>query len=313
VGHRHAAKREDIDESLRLPPLQTALSPAAAVTPREGDARRLATPASAGLGNLGGREGTGTTQQEQIMSIAFTRKLAMLAKLYAPLPRVPPGATVPRGPIIALEGPKAGILAQVGRTVEKALQVSEDVHLKTWINENPGDVFVPGEGSVYTMVTTELRDRVEPIFKSILQWHNRSKEMVHHIEGGTEVQSVKRETGDAVTGGQTPVALIRDGFSLTMSDMFACSTRLSQSKGAAEHWEWMANLWRDVAGPDLIVYVKPSSEEEIHELGPVDFQRQIGTIVVRTGINKSLEDATERRIAFEVIEWMRDGWIRERV
>jgi hypothetical protein len=57
--------------------------------------------------------------------------------------------------------------------------------------------------------------------------------------------------------------------------------------------------------------VKPSLEDEIAKCGTVDSYK--GLMVVRVAVGKDLDDATERRIVFEVIEWVRGGSFREKL
>jgi hypothetical protein len=72
----------------------------------------------------------------------------------------------------------------------------------------------------------------------------------------------------------------------------------------------MATLWRGIVAADLVVYVKPSLDEEIATYGPVEVLD--GLIIIRIAVGKSLDEATERRLAFEVVEWVRGGTFRER-
>lgn len=272
------------------------------------------------------------------MSIPYDKKLAVLGKICPRLPRQEGGTPGPdsRGPIIVVEGLEDDLLSYVGKIVEEALLVSpEEIALRTWVNEVPSDVPpIPREGErgEDAKSPVELQDLLPSIFGAILKWHENSKEMVKHIQSSShpdqkveEVEEEKsdrkdQESGDGSSGSPaplktssaTPVALVRGGFSLTTSERFACSTSQSLSNyNARDHWQWMATLWRGVPGPDLVIYIKSSSESDAGDSRNIDYLKQLGVIVVTISKDRRLGEGDERRLAFEVIEWMRSGWIRD--
>ncbi|KAK3304061.1 uncharacterized protein B0T15DRAFT_228473 [Chaetomium strumarium] len=57
-----------------------------------------------------------------------------------------------------------------------------------------------------------------------------------------------------------PIAFLPSGFSLTLSDRFACAAPISDAYAPVDHWQWMATLWRGIVGPDLVVYVSPLAQ-----------------------------------------------------
>lgn len=57
----------------------------------------------------------------------------------------------------------------------------------------------------------------------------------------------------------------------------------------------------------------PSDEDEMKKFGTVEISKRMGLITVRTPKGQSLDEATERRLAFELIEWTRDGSFRMEV
>jgi HMG box factor len=132
-----------------------------------------------------------------------------------------------------------------------------------------------------------------------------------------------------------PIALLPSGFSLTLSDRFACSIPITDAYEAVDHWQWMATLWRGIVGADLVVYVHSSATDGGESGAP-------GGGVLGTGTNGSVEvrnaslmvvkvplatavgnvegpqgagavpldDKIERRLGFEVVEWVRSGgWV----
>lgn len=316
------------DESLRLPPLQTTIPPPSPAT-READARYGYTPITSAVpANI-----KDLPPQEQIMSIQLSKKLGVLSKICPPLPRsaqvtgaLPQG----RGPIIAVEGPNDNLVREVGRSVEKALLVAPKdiahIALEVWHNDFPVNIPIHDEiGSDRDDATVELRDVIPSIFQCIVEWHGKSKKMSRHVQSGQEnfatgVRSPTLPRSASSSGSNDndssklslPVALIQGGFSLTVSDKFACCTSHSVSNYApVDHWQWMATLWRGIIGTDLVVYVKPSTEEEMNKSKNVEVSEKQNAITVRLAPNRGLDEATERRLSFEVIEWMRSGWIRD--
>lgn len=324
--------RNPYDESLRLPPLQTA-GPMSPTTAPEVDIRQLQTPVT-GLGISTPRDPQARSVEAMVMSIPFLRKLSVLAKInHTAIGAIEPGSkgAEKRGAVIAIEGPKPRMLKQVGTLIERSLLLSNEVALKTWGKEPDGESSSERRGSHSEEETPEPSNQFASCFETMIHWHKKSREMVKHITSQTEsVPGSKRERDSAspisrrgsveednASKGsrddgaktKTPVALIKEGFSLTLSDEFACSVPISDAYAPVDHWQWMATLWRGTVGPDLVVYVKPSLEDEIAKLGTVDLRE--GLMVVRIAVGKDLDEATERRVAFEVVEWVRGGSFRE--
>ncbi len=113
-----------------------------------------------------------------------------------------------------------------------------------------------------------------------------------------------------MSSSKVPIALMKEGYSLTISDKFASNTSNSDLYSAEDHWQWMANMWRGIPNADLVVYAQPSEEDEIKKFGAVEFAKGMGLIVVRIPSGTNIDEATERRMAFELVEWMRDGAFR---
>ncbi|KAI1506107.1 hypothetical protein F5X99DRAFT_426145 [Biscogniauxia marginata] len=109
-----------------------------------------------------------------------------------------------------------------------------------------------------------------------------------------------------------PVAVLADGYSLTYSDRYAGALHVSDAYRADDHWQWVATLWRGVVGADLTVYVKraasAASAANEAELC-VEFANP-AVLVLRVGGGGNgggLDEKTERRLGFEIMEWVRGG------
>ncbi|KAM0553846.1 hypothetical protein ACHAPJ_007192 [Fusarium lateritium] len=330
----HRGRHASYDESLRLPPLQTP-GPMSPTTAPEVDIRQLQTPVT-GLGISNTRDPQARSVEAMVMSIPFTRKLSVLAKInHTPISTLDPGSpgVENRGAIIAIEGPKPRMLKQVSMLVERALLSSNEVALRTWGKASGEEPDNERRGSHSDGEPPEPKDNFASCFETMIHWHEKSREMVKHItsqpermvsskrerdtespisrRGSTDSDYAPKGSRDEGSKSKTPVALIKEGFSLTLSDSFACTVPISDAYAPVDHWQWMATLWRGTVGPDLVVYVKPSLEEEIAKLGTVDFHKNPGLMVVRIAVGKDLDEATERRVAFEVVEWVRGGTFRE--
>lgn len=143
--------------------------------------------------------------------------------------------------------------------------------------------------------------------RTIMEWHTKSAEIVKHVT----TTPLSTSTDDRSASPKlTPVALIPGGFSLTLSDKFASSVAITDPYSPVDHWQWMATLWRGIVGPDLVVYVRSmTAEETARNSGTVEY-RAPGVMVVKAAGDK-VDEKTERRLAFEVMEWVRAGSFRD--
>ncbi|WYZ37368.1 hypothetical protein EsH8_II_000874 [Colletotrichum jinshuiense] len=335
--HPYAGGRGSaFDESLRLPPLQTQTSPP---LNREGEAndRPSAHPAT-GLGIMNPRDSYAQSLEAMVMTIPFLSKLKVLQKISPTL--APPGPTSPdietRGAVIAVEGADPRQLEQVGTAIHRSLLSLSEIHLETWSEEPSATLPVlSGEedakmndtasvGSSRKSSQSQPSLQASELFSNYMQtmmkWHEKSRQIVKHISTrpgfGPDGPPLVRRSSDGEAVGsrhnsmsasntmKTPIALLPAGFSLTISDKYACMIPISDSYAPVDHWQWMSTLWRGIIGPDLVIYVKAVAEDEVTRGGAVEF-RGPGVMLVRIAQNKSLDEKTERRISFEVVEWIR--------
>nr|XP_036585816.1 hmg box transcriptional protein [Colletotrichum truncatum]KAF6796007.1 hmg box transcriptional protein [Colletotrichum truncatum] len=342
-SHTYAgsSRGSTFDESLRLPPLQTQSSPPLG---RDGDSndRPSAHPAT-GLGIVNARDAYAQSIEAMIMTIPFLNKLKVLQKISPTL--APPGPTSPdietRGAVIAVEGAGSRQLEQVGAVIHKSLLSLGEIDLKIW-SEAPNtplsatsaeeDVKMNDTASVaisrkssQSQPGLQASEMFSNYMQTMMKWHERSREIVKHITTkpglGTDGHLPSRRASEGETVGsrqssisvpdssKTPIALLPAGFSLTISDKYACMIPISDSYAPVDHWQWMSTLWRGVIGPDLVIYVKTVTEDEATR-GAVEF-RSPGIMLVRIAHGKPLDEKAERRICFEVIEWIRGASFQE--
>ncbi|KAJ9133585.1 HMG box protein [Pleurostoma richardsiae] len=309
------------------------------------------------------RESQARSIEAMVMSIPYLNKLKVLGRISPPL--APPGppaspAAETRGPVIAVEGAVPRLLRAVGRVVERTLEGSGECALRVW-SDGGGGGPVPLSGNSSSSAASEdagpsaagaaaegqspekdksrstslssasgAVDGFQRYMQTIMEWHDKSREMVKHVTTETSPEKqdqqpgVKGESSSAGPGRDSsdapkrqqqqqqllPVALVPDGFSLTLADRFACSVPIADSYAPVDHWQWMATLWRGIVGPDLVVYVRSATEDEVARLGGVDFKTP-SVMVVRVNEARGLDEKTERRLAFEVMEWVRSGNLKE--
>lgn len=304
-------RHSGFDESLRLPPLQTSMSPTHArhsmthMLPAPNF--ELSSPDEIHSGN----------QEEAVMAIPLVRKLGLLSRMSRPIaassPRDKSSSNYRRGAFVTVEGPNPRILHAVGQAVEKYLLACSEVHLRGWIGDaEAGDSAIESDRHYKRsdMEGSPDGDGSFPsYFRTVMSWQERSREITDFVSRGEQQQQDERsKSADKIA-----VALIKEGFSLTLADRFACTTPIADWFSPQDHWQWMASLWRGIPSPDLIVYAKPSDEEEIKQRGSVEFIKQAGLMVIRISDGKPVDEAIERRLSFELMEWIREGSFREEV
>lgn len=332
LNRRHSG----FDESLRLPPLQTSIPPSPSKSPAV-DSRHVGIP-STRLNVSPATEPHSTSLETMATKEpSLTQRLNILSSITSPLPSA--GRHGPRGDkrgaFIAVEGKaNQSLLDEVGRSIEKAIVAGGDVALKVWSAESDEHEGV----SVKTPARVEKGDDVDAdhvlssYFETILSWRQKSKQISHHISGGcnewhaqdqnqekdakvaqalsTEACTPPEDDRGPAVAPKTPVALVKGGFSLTIADKYASAMTSSDKYTLVDHWKWIASLWRGIPNPDLAVYVEECAEDDGTKPGILDSSKDNGLIVVRVPVGKGLDEATERRMAFEVMEWVREGTFR---
>lgn len=258
-----------------------------------------------------------------------------------------------RGPVIAIEGASAAMMRKVVPVIERALRQSGECETKIWTDSSsakqkdapgarsPGsrsdgeDVEMSGtrdkdkdkdstesrSGSVGNGgagSSSTKKDASGPVcsdphamgtfnyLQTIMEWHSKSAEIIKHV-------TTKQPAPASSSTPLLPVALIPDGFSLTLSDKFASTVAITDPYSPVDHWQWMATLWRGIVGADLVVYVRASTSEELARSGSSAVEyRAPGIMIVRVDAEKgTVDEKTERRLAFELMEWVRAGSFRD--
>ncbi|KAI0100698.1 hypothetical protein F4776DRAFT_658234 [Hypoxylon sp. NC0597] len=325
------------DESLRLPPLQTQIpnSPAMSPDTSSGRASTAVQPAhGTGLGIVNGTNGPPRQPQPVPPRWSFLLKLEVLRSISPPLK--PPGPGGPlfetRGPLIAVEGAAPSVLKEVALVVEKALSVSGEYAVKTWKDDTQAQ---PSGGEVEGRIRSESSESqqqsrentpskrpglISPLATYVarmLKWHKTSEDLIKYItsnpspasEADTEMgegDKPAEDTRPKSSNPRLPVAVVSDGYSLTVSDRYASMLHVNDAYRADDHWQWVATLWRGIVGADLTIYVKRVGEAEVQGNNCVEFANA-AVMILRMAEGKGVDEKLERRLGFEIMEWVRNG------
>lgn len=122
-----------------------------------------------------------------------------------------------------------------------------------------------------------------------------------------------------------PIAII-PRYQLSHADAFACSIPIADAYSPADHWQWMASLWRGVVGPDLTIVVRGGAVDMPTGAGGGGRDGGVGAggkgargvgpsvevrledaraILLRVGDDGEVGEGGLRRVGFEVGEWVR--------
>lgn len=123
-------------------------------------------------------------------------------------------------------------------------------------------------------------------------------------------QSSTPKTTKSTGNGRIPLLIIPH-YILHTSNVWASALPINDAYSHADHWQWVATLWRGVVGADFTVYVRSSDDTPETAVPPgmgkpaVDIREDLGALIVK-GTGK-VEEGSVRRVAFEVGEWARVG------
>ncbi|KAI8625862.1 hypothetical protein F5Y19DRAFT_466858 [Xylariaceae sp. FL1651] len=207
--------------------------------------------------------------------------------------------------------------------------VSSDVNGN--VHESGNSKALEGNGSTGNNngVAQRKSSLISPIASYIarmLKWHKTSEELIRYITSHPQGHDANKNGNNNNSGGGVsasapsgggppaaaapkllPVAILSDGYSLTFSDRYAGALHVNDAYRADDHWQWVATLWRGVVGADLTVYVKKAvSPDEIQGNSCVEIAAP-GVMVLRVPDGGRIDEKLERRLGFEIAEWVRGG------
>ncbi|PKS12205.1 hypothetical protein jhhlp_001504 [Lomentospora prolificans] len=327
-----------LNQPLRLPPLHTQLAPSQEANE---------TPVLAFNKGHGTQEEGVAAMVMSVPHMRKMHILSKIAPPYRQRSDIVEDQSTFRGCFIAVEGPIESTLRAVGAAVERALHRCGEISLKTFFDPEPLPLigrFDPAsqDSRARTFANENASLQLDSYIRRILGWRERSEQIVDHITtipestvAGEEVMQRSSSDGSIIMNGsmsdgftaagignglrkfgsgrqtlrqptKIPVALANAGFSVTYSDRFSCTIPIEDEYAPTEHWQWMATQWRGIVGPDLFIYAKPTAETDDSLRNTVELRSQ-NVMLVRTPVGEGLDEKTERRLAFEIIEWVRAG------
>jgi hypothetical protein len=273
-----------------------------------------------------------------VMTIPYVNKIKVLRKISPPLQ--PPGPTSPahdiRGAVVAVEGPDKILLEEVGAFILDYLLKDPSLTIRTWDSATATSQELSMSQAKHTEITDgtlsaacpliatplapqfpskfENKDPIVEYLSIISNWHSRSEQMAKYITtdpsystaANHEISTNTNSTPLTKAPRTLPIALVPNGFSLTISDAFALHTPINDSYAPVDHWQWMATLWRGIVGPDLTVYVTRVGREELGKYEGVEVRKDCGAIIVRISHVGKMDEKTARRLGFEVVEFVRN-------
>ncbi|KAI8955160.1 hypothetical protein F4801DRAFT_587016 [Xylaria longipes] len=185
-----------------------------------------------------------------------------------------------------------------------------------------------GVGLAAQKKTPALISPVASYMARMLKWHKTSEDLIRYItsyppsqqqagaDGGSDGNGAANTGGKATSSPRLPIAILSDGYSLTFSDRYASALHVNDAYRADDHWQWVATLWRGIVGADLTVCVRRTIADEdrlgagagagagntnsVEMAGP-------GIMVLRITDGARVDEKLERRLGFEIAEWVRGG------
>ncbi|KAJ6017164.1 hypothetical protein N7451_000543 [Penicillium sp. IBT 35674x] len=312
------------DPSLKLPPLQTGTPVMTPVTPSYS---------------------TEPSVEATVMTIPFLNKIKVLAKISPPLvPSFRESSPQIRGPVIAVDGHDPELVQVAVEYLLRILRREPKYHVRVFDGpeikpqRDPNSEGGPmGDATVDYLDTISawhrVSDEVVSFVKSIstaMSVGSRSSPEEESNKLNLSPKSLIPKTAnmqihspaqssengsDASVSPSTPgspcnipIALV-PRYQITTADAFACSIPIHDSYAPLDHWQWMASLWRACVGPDITVYIRECSREELERAGgnAVEVRLQDArTIVLRkvVGSSRELEEKALKRVGFEIEDFL---------
>ncbi|KAL8825624.1 MAG: hypothetical protein Q9191_004303 [Dirinaria sp. TL-2023a] len=317
----HAHSHSFQDENLRLPPIQTHIAHL-----KEHEASASQSQAK--------------SVKAMVMSINAINKIRVLAKI------APPADTAERrGVVIAVEAQDAKVVQQVTDSLRDTLAEAGRIQTfslseaKSGLGEKDGD----GEATYPEYLSAiqcghhlsgVLRDFINGVpspttSEAAERAHRYSSPVSPKTVPAPKTRSSQRAANEAAeaewkkSGKGIPIAIL-PRYQLSLSDTYACSVPITDAYSPADHWQWMATLWRGSVGPDITIAVRsavpetPTSSDMGKSGGKNGKSGVTGTvpsvevriddartILVRVGEDGEVTEGSLRRVGFEVGEWVR--------
>ncbi|KAJ5662769.1 hypothetical protein N7462_011695 [Penicillium macrosclerotiorum] len=312
------------DPSLKLPPLKTA-TPVTPVTPYSQE---------------------GSSVEATVMTIPFLNKIKVLARISPPLnPSFRDPGPHSRGSVIAIDGQDPELIRVAVEYLERALKKENNFNVRVFEGpevqtprQDSSDAGQMGDATVDYLNTISAWHRISDDIigfvkhtSSHMEASDSSASPDHEVspktspstivpktanlqinspaqssENGSEVSTLSASTPGGNSSAM-PVAIV-PRYQLSTADAFACSIPIGDEYAPLDHWQWMASLWRACVGPDITLYIRECSKEELDRIGgnPVEVRLQDARTVIlrRTPGSQGLEEKALRRVGFEIEDFL---------
>ena len=259
-------------------------------------------------------------------------KISLLGKISPPLKSIacgiPTEVTSPRndakkrarGAVVAIEGDSQAAVQHLAKWLFADLSDSKDLHVKGIDGvEAPAKPIELEEGEVTPTNKVSKEITLDDYLKVVSDWHRTSQDIVKFVRGTwyrlrndsvqmRDVDEVSDEMNEIEAKQQVTPVVIVPSYQLFASDAYASRVPITDAYSPADHWQWMATLWRGTVGPDITVFVKDCGPEEIAREKFVEVKEEIRCLVARRDKHKEdgkIEQAALRRVSFEIAEWVR--------
>lgn len=315
------------ESSLKLAPLKTSTPIMAPLTPFSQD-------------------GSNASVEATVMTIPYLNKIKVLAKISPPLQPTFRQTPVMRGPVIAIDGQDPALVQSAVNYLERMFKKEAKHHVRIFqgptikdpTTESSSDPTVEYLDTIssWHRVSDEVKDFVRTLngsaeFNNVNDnasaSANTSETQTSREDGSTSPKTlIPKTTAMHINSPQSsesgsdhsastntsltalPLALV-PRYQLTTADAFACSIPIRDSYTSLDHWQWMASLWRTCVGPDITVYIRECSREEIERFGgnAVEMRLQDArTIVIRRVVGSPgvLEEKALKRVGFEIEDFL---------
>ncbi|KAJ5935133.1 hypothetical protein N7466_004680 [Penicillium verhagenii] len=315
-----------IDQSLKLPPLQTGTPVMTPITPNFS---------------------TEPSVEATVMTIPFLNKIKVLAKISPPLvPSFRESTPQIRGPVIAVDGHDPELVQVAVQYLQRLLRKEPKYHVRVF----DGPDIKPQRDSISSSEGGPMGDATVDYLDTISAWHRISDEVVSFVKSISTAMSVDSRSSpeeesnklnlspkslipktaglqihspaqSSENGSDTsvspstlgspctmPIALV-PRYQISTADAFACSIPIHDSYAPLDHWQWMASLWRACVGPDITVYIRECSREELERAGGNAVEVRLHdarTIILRkvVGSSRELEEKALKRVGFEIEDFL---------
>ncbi|KAJ5414255.1 High mobility group superfamily [Penicillium cosmopolitanum] len=292
------------------------------------------------------QDGSNASVEATVMTIPYLNKIKVLAKISPPLQPTFRQTPVMRGPVIAIDGQDPALVQSAVNYLERMFKKEAKHHVRIFqgptikdpTTESSSDPTVEYLDTIssWHRVSDEVKDFVRTLngsaeFNNVNDnasaSANTSETQTSREDGSTSPKTlIPKTTAMHINSPQSsesgsdhsastntsltalPLALV-PRYQLTTADAFACSIPIRDSYTSLDHWQWMASLWRTCVGPDITVYIRECSREEIERFGgnAVEMRLQDArTIVIRRVVGSPgvLEEKALKRVGFEIEDFL---------